>query len=189
MQVLRWADYEQVPWKNGGGVTREVFVQRCNDREILWDWRISMADVTKAGPFSLFPGIDRTISVLEGQGIKLSLPQNQLVVLNKTTEPFAFVGEWEVSCDIVDGPTMDLNILTRRTAFRHHVQRKSFEATLSMTLEPGWNALVANTPVTLCCRKYRFDLARLDTAIAIGPDVEITPVETGDVYFINVQAT
>ncbi|HEV7980797.1 HutD family protein [Amycolatopsis sp.] len=68
ISVLRWADHVPVPWKNGGGVTREV-AGGFSD----FGWRVSVADVSTSGPFSVFPGVDRTIMGVEGSGMVLSL--------------------------------------------------------------------------------------------------------------------
>ena len=38
-----------------------------------FDWRISMARVASDGPFSEFPGIDRTLAVVEGSGMVLTI--------------------------------------------------------------------------------------------------------------------
>ena len=60
-----------MPWANGGGETTELHsnLQEGSDRML---WRISMADVLSAGPFSHFDGYDRVLVLLEGNGIGLS---------------------------------------------------------------------------------------------------------------------
>ena len=67
MRLLPAADRVPVPWKNGGGVTREVaaFPDGAGFDDFLW--RISMAEVRADGPFSVFPGVDRVLAVLEGR--------------------------------------------------------------------------------------------------------------------------
>ncbi|MDW7461229.1 HutD family protein, partial [Klebsiella pneumoniae] len=63
--------------------------------EADFEWRISMADVTTSGPFSLFPNKQRIISVLDGQGMVLhvdDLPAKKL----KQGDIFAFHGESQV---------------------------------------------------------------------------------------------
>ncbi|MBM7325185.1 HutD family protein, partial [Agrobacterium sp. S2] len=49
-----------MPWKNGGGVTTEIIVHPAKASMADFDWRISMANVAQDGPFSIFPGVDRT---------------------------------------------------------------------------------------------------------------------------------
>ena len=60
-------------WKNGGGETAEIAVSPPGAALDAFDWRLSMAKVETDGPFSAFPGIDRTLAILEGEGIRLSV--------------------------------------------------------------------------------------------------------------------
>ena len=68
--VVRFAELTAVPWRNGGGVTRQV-VSAGGSGSQDFDWRISIADVNEPGPFSSFPGVDRIITVVEGEGMDL----------------------------------------------------------------------------------------------------------------------
>jgi uncharacterized protein len=64
---LRFADLIAVPWRNGGALTREmVAAGGCGPQG--FDWRISVAAVSSPGRFSAFPVVDRTITVVEGEG-------------------------------------------------------------------------------------------------------------------------
>ena len=51
------------PWANGGGTTRTVALQSADDHAV--DWRISIATLNGASRFSLFPGLDRTLLLLD----------------------------------------------------------------------------------------------------------------------------
>jgi environmental stress-induced protein Ves len=53
------------PWRNGGGVTRELVVFPVHEN---WHWRISVAEVTQDGPFSRYEGVQRWFAVLSGGG-------------------------------------------------------------------------------------------------------------------------
>ena len=68
MRLIGPADYRHMPWKNGGGVTIEIAVSPSGSSLDTFDWRVSMATVIEPGPFSSFPGIDRTLCVLTGNG-------------------------------------------------------------------------------------------------------------------------
>ena len=104
--VVRFDDVKPQPWKNGGGITRELFTWPTAQ-----DWlvRISVADVEKDGPFSAFPGIKRTICVLSGAGIWLDSPLD--VELRPKYPPFTFSAEFAPHCELVRGPTRDLNAM------------------------------------------------------------------------------
>ena len=69
-QLVRLADAAPVPWRNGGGTTRELAAFPGATR---WQWRISVADVVQAGPFSKFPGVSRWFAVLDGAGVRLRI--------------------------------------------------------------------------------------------------------------------
>ncbi len=70
-QVLQPADYVRKPWKNGGGVALDLHVEPAGAGMDAFDWRASIALVQRSGPFSHFPGVDRTIVLLEGTGMRL----------------------------------------------------------------------------------------------------------------------
>ena len=62
-------DLPGTPWKNGGGITREIVCwPPGSGLDDFW-WRASVATIDAAGPFSAFPGVDRTIMLLEGAGV------------------------------------------------------------------------------------------------------------------------
>lgn len=96
------------PWRNGGGLTRELL--RWPVGAVDWRLRISLADVRSDGPFSIFPGIQRWFSVIDGAGVRLSLAAADHR-LQPGHEPLCFSGELPVSCALVDGPTTDLNLM------------------------------------------------------------------------------
>jgi len=98
------------PWRNGGGVTRELLAWPAAEG---WQVRISLADVAADGPFSFFPRVERWFAVLEGEGVKLRLLGREHRV-ERRSEPFHFDGEAEVRCKLVDGPTRDLNLMALR---------------------------------------------------------------------------
>src|ERR1700722_4868372 len=64
--IIRAADLKAVPWKNGGGATREIAAAPQGSAFDAFDWRVSVADVSEAGAFSVFEGIDRVLTLIEG---------------------------------------------------------------------------------------------------------------------------
>ena len=71
-QLLAPADYRRMPWKNGGGHTLEVASDPPGSGVAAFAWRVSVADVDRDGPFSAFPGVDRTLVLLAGNGMRLT---------------------------------------------------------------------------------------------------------------------
>lgn len=120
--ILRAATLRPVPWKNGGGVTTEYAVHPVGAGFDDFDWRISRANVASDGPFSRFPGIDRTLTVLSGAGIVLYFA-DRAVRLTPRDPPFTFPGDVAVTGTLIDGPIDDLNIMTRRGRWQHRIER------------------------------------------------------------------
>ncbi|MBK1838290.1 HutD family protein [Azospirillum sp. YIM B02556] len=108
------ADHRRVPWKNGGGVTTELAVEPMADGRFLW--RVSIADVVEPGPFSAFPGYDRLIAVVEGDGMRLSVDGAPPVERHRMDPAFAFPGEAPVWCEPTAGPIRDVNLMLDRAS-------------------------------------------------------------------------
>ncbi|WP_332680508.1 HutD/Ves family protein [Bosea sp. (in: a-proteobacteria)] len=135
MRIIRYQDCRVMPWKNGGGSTTEIAIHPEGASLDDFDWRISMADVASDGPFSLFPGVDRTLSVLTGNGIALAFGAHGTVTLRPGSAPHAFAGDAAVVGELIDGPITDLNVMTRRGRVRHRVRRLSGPAPIAIAPE------------------------------------------------------
>jgi len=119
------ADIAPTPWKNGGGTTREIAVWPPGAGMESFAWRISVADIATDGPFSAFPGIDRQIVLLDGNGVHLQAHDDSFChKLVRVGEPFAFSGDTDVHAALVDGATRDFNVMTRRGVCRAEINLK-----------------------------------------------------------------
>ena len=123
-----------MPWKNGGGVTVEIAVFPEDASVDNFDWRISTATVASDGPFSVFTGIDRTLSVLEGDGITLSVEGLADQELKGETPPFSFPADSQTSAKLLGSAITDLNVMTRRGRFTHQVSRYGVTKPVSLSL-------------------------------------------------------
>jgi uncharacterized protein len=122
---LRFADYRVTKWKNGNGETREIASAAVSVGAASVglasiglgappDWRISMATVTEDAPFSRFPGVVRTLGVVDGAGIELTVAgRSQLIGIGD--EPAVFAGDVAASARPIDGPVFDLNLMVNPT--------------------------------------------------------------------------
>ncbi|OHV59736.1 HutD-family protein [Mesorhizobium sp. LCM 4577] len=126
MRILRAADYRVMPWKNGGGTTTEIAVSPDGAGLDDFDWRVSMARVETSGPFSSFAGIDRTLTVLEGDGVILAIAGQPPTRLTTASVPLAFPGDAPTNAALIGGPITDLNVMTRRGRMAHEVERRPF---------------------------------------------------------------
>ncbi|CAO3437627.1 HutD/Ves family protein [Azospirillum doebereinerae] len=116
LTLLTPADGRRVPWRNGLGLTTEIaFAPLDGDRFL---WRVSVADVAAAGPFSVFPGYDRLIAVVEGAGMRLTVDGADPVERRRMEPAFAFPGEAAVDCGLLGGPIRDFNLMLDRATAR-----------------------------------------------------------------------
>jgi environmental stress-induced protein Ves len=122
MRILRAANYKIMPWKNGMGSTTEIAVSPQAEGLEGFDWRISMARVETDGPFSLFPDIDRTLLILEGDGIILTVADRGPVRLDRESM-HSFPGDQPTYASLIGSPIVDLNVMSRRGRFQHSVSR------------------------------------------------------------------
>lgn len=124
--VLRWSAYRSMPWKNGGGTTREVASGAVRSPLASvepadgFDWRVSVADVDAGGPFSPFPGVDRVITLVEGEGMVLTVDGGSQRVA--PLSPFTFSGDAATDCRLEAGAVRDMNVMTRRGRATAHVR-------------------------------------------------------------------
>jgi uncharacterized protein len=123
MRIIRAHDGRTTPWKNGGGSTTEIAVGPAGASLKAFDWRISMARVASDGPFSDFAGIDRTLAVVRGNGLVLTIGEAAPVTLSSGTDPISFPGDMPTSARLTEGEITDLNVMTRRGRFRHRLLR------------------------------------------------------------------
>jgi environmental stress-induced protein Ves len=114
MRLIRQSEYAVMPWKNGGGTTREIARFPAQG---AFAWRVSIADVNETGPFSRFDGHDRHILMLEGEGMRLDAGKNGVIQLDEPLLPTSFPGEWDINGILVGGPVRDFNLMTARGAF------------------------------------------------------------------------
>ena len=111
-QTIQLRDVKPTPWRNGGGTTREL-VAWPNTQ--AWQWRASVAEVTQAGAFSTFAGVQRWFSVLEGDGVCLTIDGHRHV-LSKADSPLEFDGAARTECELLGGATQDFNLMVRNPA-------------------------------------------------------------------------
>ena len=129
MNIIRGSDLVERPWRNGGGITREI-VEVRDGTDLLW--RLSMADVASDGPFSDFSGLMRVLTVIEGGAMELSTPVG--VLMAEPLKPVRFDGGLAVTSKLLDGPLRDLNLMFDPLRVAGNVE--VIEASLALTATP-----------------------------------------------------
>jgi uncharacterized protein len=111
-QTLALAEIVPTPWRNGGGTTRELLAWP-NSHD--WLWRVSIAEVASAGPFSHFAGVQRWLAIIAGAGIALTI-DDKTQNLSCDTAPMYFSGTSNSHCELLSGTISDCNLMLREDA-------------------------------------------------------------------------
>lgn len=176
-----------VAWKNGGGVTSEVAAEPPGSDLSHFDWRVSIAQVAAAGPFSVFPGIERRLAILEG-ALELAIDTRPPLALRAHDAALVFSGEAPVSARPLDGPVTDLNVMTRigRCAARLELRRGeggALEASAPVCL------LIALSELRLSAGGEEVRLARFDALrVAAGVWLRFSAAQAAsDFWWIEIR--
>jgi len=109
VRMIRVDEASPQRWRNGGGFTRELLAWPSVE---AWRLRVSVADVESDGSFSSFPAVERWFTVLDGNGVELTVA-GTAHRLTAESAPLRFSGEVPTVCRLLDGPTRDLNLMLR----------------------------------------------------------------------------
>lgn len=112
MHTVQLQHVPATPWRNRGGSTRELLAW---PQAGAWQVRISVAQIDQDGDFSAYPGVERWFSVLAGAGVQLNFgPLTQTLL--RGSAPLRFDGAGAPACTLIDGTTLDLNLMYQRSA-------------------------------------------------------------------------
>ncbi len=161
---VAFADQRTVPWRNSRGSTREVAIEPAQATvQGPFRWRISRANVGADGPFSAFPGLDRSLWLVRGAGIEIEIDG----VCTTLSAPFAridFRGEAAVHGRLLDGPIEDLNVMWDRARVTATAAVLSVAGTHDVVVPAGTTWVVA------LAAPVRVDHTELDTGDALAID-------------------
>jgi environmental stress-induced protein Ves len=176
--ILRAAERRAVPWKNGGGLTREVAVHPPGADLDNFAWRVSIAEVLRGGPFSSFAGVDRHMAVISGS-LALAIAGRDQLTLAADGPPATFPGDLPVSAEPLQAPVTDLNVMTRRGRWSARLTHCSAPPAGEMKLAADITLIVAISPLQLCAADVQWRLAALD-AVRFGAGAQpVTVYATG----------
>ena len=155
-------------WANGRGTTTEIAIHPADAGLDSFHWRVSLASMIEDAPFSILPGVDRTLVVADGHGIELTVGTRRPHRVDQSGDPFTFPGDVPAFARLVSGPVSNLNVMTRRGHGDHRVERLHVEETVELSTT-GLTIIHAVGSLTAD------DLALVngDTAIVSGPPTRI----------------
>ena len=166
---LTAADFTVMPWANGGGQTTEMIRVNRSDGSLLY--RISLAAVMEDGPFSVFPGVDRILTVTSGPGFDL---RGDASLRADPLKPLAFSGDLALRAEGVQAPCDDINVMVRRGAMRAGVAVQDGGTAVGAMV-----ALIALSPLRAgWLEAARYDLILTDAPITFdGQAIVVTLTE------------
>jgi hypothetical protein len=174
MRVVVAAACAAQPWANGGGTTRDLALAPAASGEPppAFDWRLSLADIDRDGPFSRLPGVDRVFALVDGS---LSLAFDgapDRVPLDAHAEPLAFDGERAPHAGPLAGTRCRaLNLMLARG--RRAGAMRRLRLAVGESLDAGW----ARDAGVRACYVVAGRLAIGGTTVEAGALVEL---EAGD---------
>lgn len=179
IKIIRRSSFTATPWKNGGGITHEAIRVPATGDAFLW--RVSVAQIDSSGPFSDFSGYDRKMVLLQGRGVALEFGGGEHRALRSIGDWVEFDGATPASCELLDGPCVDLNLMVTqqlRTAAR--IER--LRAPMPVAPTPGETTLIfgIQDPLSLDCRGESVRLEPWDLAILNGCSAHLSKTTHGE---------
>jgi environmental stress-induced protein Ves len=188
IRIQRAAGRAPAPWKNGGGVTCEVAAWPPGTGSGEFDWRISIASVTRGGPFSAFPGVDRALAVLTGT-LRLAIEGREEILLQPGSPSVHFPGDVPCHGEPQDAAVTDLNVMTRRGKLSSRLAWITVDRQHTITANAHRTFVLVLDPLTLISRGLAYQLHAQDLAELQPEDGEVGLVaHTAHCIFIELSA-
>ena len=168
-RVIPANEYRRVRWRNGQGWTREIHIEGGAED---WRWRLSIAEIEHDAAFSLFPGVERELMLLSGNGLRLRFDDGECVELNPPHDRHRFAGERPLTGELVDGITHDFNLMWRRDRTRAETWHRPLVGPMVIFVDPG-----STWVVHLVAGQARFDATSGLPALEAG---DTALLEAGD---------
>ena len=185
--LIPFAGLSPVPWKNGGGSTIEIAIGPQDAGFEDFDWRVSLATIAEDGAFSQFPGVDRTLALVEGHGMSLQIDGEPTLI--SEAEPVAqFDGSSQVFAKLSRGVTTDFNVMTRSDRCYHQFGRRILSGDSRFVTRADVTVLflAEGDSLDLANDNERIGLVRYD-AVVLDPD-HIWTLEAGQatIFIVDV---
>lgn len=167
-QVIPSVDYRRERWRNGLGWTREILRLPSDGED--WALRLSIAEIESDAAFSSFPGVDRELVLLHGNGVRLRFDDGRVDEVLPPHGRVRFAGEQALHGELVDGTTHDFNLMWRRDTLAAQVLHRPIVGPMYFFTEPdvAW-------AIHLLAGQARFDA---------DADVDLPPMQQGDTAWL-----
>jgi hypothetical protein len=133
LKLIKKENHQVMPWKNSQGITSQIAIypETAVFPSDSFHWRLSSATVKNSGPFSLFPGCDRWLAVLSGDGMTMNGSK-----LGPLT-PLHFSGEIPIHSELINGEVIDLGLIYRRDKFSAKMTLEQISSTKTSFFDRG----------------------------------------------------
>ena len=186
-QLIQYASLRPAPWKNGGGTTTEIAVAPSGAGLDDFDWRISLATITQSGPFSSFPGIDRSLALVQGDGVLLDFGDERFVL--SPSEPLIeFAGEDAVHATVTGALTTDFNVMTRRGRCRHRLEPLVVRGSEALKRRSATTLLFLadGESLTLSSARERIAMVRYDVVVIEAEEAWNLEASLATVFVVDI---
>jgi hypothetical protein len=113
--VVRKSDFTEGRWPNGAGVSWTIASSPTSSAPAKADWYFATALIERPAPFSLLPGVDRVMTLIEGGGFRLRVDGLGEFLVDRPSVPIPFPGDRPTECQVEGKPSTVLNLLFART--------------------------------------------------------------------------
>jgi uncharacterized protein len=113
-QIFRSEHFREGRWRNGLGLSWDI----ASDSDSAdFGWRLAIARIDGDVAFSDYPGIDRAFTLIDGDGLELSVEGLGTLNVAERFVPQFFPGDAATYCRLRGGACRALNLFVRRAAF------------------------------------------------------------------------
>jgi environmental stress-induced protein Ves len=112
MRIIRQDAFREGRWRNGMGVSWDIATDVSSGDD--FGWRFALARIDGDVPFSIYPGVDRIFTLIEGGGLDLDVEGGPTIAAGRLYVPHPFPGDLPMRCRLRAGPCRVLNLFTRR---------------------------------------------------------------------------
>jgi environmental stress-induced protein Ves len=186
-QLIQYASLRPAPWKNGGGSTTQIAVWPTGASLDDFDWRVSLATIAEDGQFSQFPGIDRSLALVDGDGVLLDFGDER-VVLSPSEPLVEFAGEDVVHATVNGQPTLDFNVMTRRGRCRHRIEPFIVRGAVELARRSGSTLvfLAEGESLSVSSARERLALVRYDLLVLEGDQAWTLEAAQATVFVVDL---